>query len=91
MTSGMTDWPNDTPKTGDDGTRQGLAPGGARRPAPSSRDARLKAALKANIARRKARSQMLDDALPQDPDNPVPPEPDSNEPDSSQPVSSKKD
>ena len=50
--------------------------------APASRDARLKAALKANIARRKARSQMLDAAPPQDPDDPIPSEPDSLQPDS---------
>ena len=84
----MTDWRNDTPATGDDDARAGPARRGS---APASRDARLKAALKANIARRKARSQMLDDGPPQDPDDPIPLEPDSNEPDSPQPDSFRPD
>jgi hypothetical protein len=88
MTSGMTDRRNDTPATGDDDARAGPARRGS---APASRDARLKAALKANIARRKARSQMLDDGPSQAPDDPIPPEPGSNEPDSPQPDSLRKD
>lgn len=87
MTSGMTDRRNDTPTTGDD-AQAGPARRGS---APASRDARLKAALKANIARRKARSQMLDNAPPQAMDDPIPPEPVSNEPDSPQPDSLRKD
>lgn len=79
MTSSMTDRRNDTPVTGDDDARAGPA---RRDSAPASRDARLKAALKANIARRKARSQMLDAAPPQDPDDPIPSEPDPLQPDS---------
>ena len=88
MTSGMTDRRNDTPTTGDDDARAGPA---RRVSAPASRDARLKAALKANIARRKARSQMLDHAPPQAPDDSIAREPGSNEPDSSQPDSLRKD
>ena len=83
----MTDRPDDTPATDDDEARASHARIGAARrgSAPGTRDARLKAALKANIARRKARSQMLGGAPLQDPDDPIPPEADSNEPDSPQP------
>ena len=85
----MTDRRKDTPATGDDGTRSGLGPAGAARPAPSSRDARLKAALKANIARRKARAQGMVGA--QALDDPASPDTDRSEAHSPKPDLPEKD
>ena len=53
----MADRRQDTPGTGDGEAQATPAARGGR---PADRDARLKAALQANIARRKARSRALD-------------------------------
>jgi hypothetical protein len=68
----MADRRQGTPATGDTTAR--AKPGASQ--GASARDARLKAALKANIARRKARAQALDGGDPQVPGDPAPDEKD---------------